>query len=87
MASDRKTIFISTFFGKSIDSNYAINVLKKMSDFLVQKGGRPHYGKIHNLNKQKMIQIYGNNYYDFIKIKNKLDPFENFSNNYIKKLF
>lgn len=87
MASERKTIFVSIFFGKSIDPNLAINTLKNLSDYLVEREGRPHYGKIHNLNKDKMKFLFGNNYYDFLKIKNILDPLGKFSNSYIKKLF
>lgn len=87
MASERKTIFISAFFDKSTEPNLAINTLKNLSDYLVQKGGRPHYGKINNLDGKKMYNIYGNNYLLFKQIKNNLDPDLIFSNKYIERLF
>lgn len=87
MTSGRKTIFVSAFFGNEIDSDTAIKILKTMSDYLVERGGRPHYGKINNLDQKKMYYIYGNNYSIFQQIKNDLDPDKIFSNKYIDRLF
>lgn len=55
MAAGRKTAYISSFFGSDVQAEDAITFLKKVSDMLIEKfDGRPHYGKIHNLNPEKM---------------------------------
>jgi FAD/FMN-containing dehydrogenase len=88
MESKHKTAFISSFFGHEVDSNTAIQILKTICDELIYHfNARPHYGKIHNLDINKMIQLYGDNYYKFRQIKDKLDPAGKFDNDYIEKLF
>ena len=87
MASGRKTIYISTFFGKEYDPDTVNKFMWSLSDEMVKKyGARPHYGKQHNLDKQQMYQLYGNKYDSFLKIKNNYDPDGKFDNDYIKRI-
>lgn len=87
MNSDRRTVYISTFFGKEVSASVAIKFLKELSVQMTKYNGRPHYGKIHDLDKKLMKKIYGENYLKFKKIKDHLDPEKKFENDYIKKLF
>jgi len=53
---------------------------ENMQIFFVDKyNARPHYGKIHELNKERMKKIYPH-YDDFLKIKRELDPSNKFGN-------
>lgn len=87
MASGRKTIHISTFFG--IKQAKRVNkFMHKLSDKMVKKyGARPHYGKQHGLTIEQMKKLYGDNYDRFANIKQTLDPAGKFSNEYIRRLF
>ncbi|AYV77962.1 MAG: FAD-binding protein [Edafosvirus sp.] len=88
MCSDRKTIYISTFFGKGIEPEKVYKFMKKLCNKMIKLyNARPHYGKINDLNKNQMEQIYGSNYKNFQIIKNKLDPTNKFSNDYINRIF
>jgi L-gulonolactone oxidase len=88
MASDRKTTYISSFFGHEVTKEQAEKFMKQLSDEMINKyNARPHYGKIHNLNSKQMKKIYGKNYDLFESIKQKFDPNNKFSNEYINKLF
>jgi FAD/FMN-containing dehydrogenases len=87
MASGRRTIFISSFFGKRYDPNDVYKFMYLLCDKMIsQYNARPHYGKIHNLSQKKMSKIY-KNYNLFKSIKNHFDPVNKFSNDYVAKLF
>jgi L-gulonolactone oxidase len=49
--------------------------------------GRPHWGKIHTLTKEKVKELYPQTYDRFIEAKKELDPDGLFSNDYIQRLF
>ena len=89
MASERKTVFISTFFDAPDPSNIKkINViykfLKKLCDEMIYKyGARPHHGKINSLNKEKMELLYPN-FDKFMQTKNKCDPENKFTNSHLE---
>lgn len=88
MESGRPTAFISIFFGRDDDPGEAISTLKRISNELVSRfNARPHYGKINDLNADKMAKIYGDNYYKFKRIKDELSPTGKFDNSYIQRLF
>lgn len=87
MASGRKTIYISTFFGHEYEPNVVYEFMARLSDKMISYKARPHYGKQNNLSPEQMSYLYGNNYYEFNIIRIKADPYGKFSNNYIKRLF
>lgn len=49
--------------------------------------GRPHWGKINFLTRQKVAELYGPNYELFREAKQTLDPAGIFSNEHIDRLF
>lgn len=49
--------------------------------------GRPHWGKIHTLTKEKVEELYPQTYRRFVEAKKTLDPSGLFSNDYIDRLF
>ncbi|MBS0629145.1 MAG: FAD-binding protein [Verrucomicrobia bacterium] len=49
--------------------------------------GRPHWGKIHTLTKEKVKELYPQTYDRFVEAKKQLDPDGLFSNAYIHRLF
>lgn len=53
---------------------------------LYQFSGRPHWGKVNFLTKDRIAKLYGENYTDFIAARNELDPDRMFSNHYTDKL-
>jgi FAD/FMN-containing dehydrogenase len=88
MAAGRKTVFISSFFGKESHVSDIYNFFRKLSTNMVERyNARPHYGKIHDLDFRQMKLIYGTDYDKFKRIKNKLDPGNKFTNEYIDKIF
>jgi FAD/FMN-containing dehydrogenase len=87
MASGRKTVYISSFFGNEYDPHDIDEFMQLLSDTMVEKyGGRPHYGKEHHLSRSQMVKLYGNKYDEFLKIKNRYDPVGKFSNDYIMRI-
>lgn len=88
MEAGRQTAFISNFFGHEVNPDVAIDILKIISNELVSRfNARPHYGKIHDLNINKMALLYGDSYHKFKRIKNELSPSGKFDNDYILRLF
>jgi len=49
--------------------------------------GRPHWGKIHFLDQQKVANLYGVNLQKFISVKRRLDPKGVFSNAFTDRIF
>jgi len=49
-------------------------------------GGRPHWGKLHNLRGQQLAALYPR-WNDFLKVRAELDPEERMLNPYLKGLF
>jgi FAD/FMN-containing dehydrogenase len=87
MASNRKTVYISSFFGKEISPEKAYEFFYKLSVKMSKLyKARPHYGKIHNLDVELMKSIYPE-YNKFRDIKNYLDPHGYFVNDYINRIF
>ena len=50
-------------------------------------GGRPHWGKLNFLDYEKASSLYGENFQRFIKVKQRLDPHEIFSNGFTDRVF
>jgi FAD-linked oxidoreductase len=53
---------------------------------MLEYGGRPHWGKMHSLKSDTFSKLYPK-WNDFVDLKNKLDPQEMFSNDYVKEIF
>eukprot|EP01126_Amoeba_proteus_P000718 TRINITY_DN101_c0_g2_i9.p1 TRINITY_DN101_c0_g2~~TRINITY_DN101_c0_g2_i9.p1 ORF type:complete len:440 (+),score=67.37 TRINITY_DN101_c0_g2_i9:296-1615(+) len=85
-ACDR--ILLSPFYRKDCDegSRYfvAMAILSRgfsrqgyfdlAEKIFLRHGGRPHWGKMHFLNKFQLTEIYGENFLTFSKIREELDP-------------
>jgi hypothetical protein len=88
MAAHRETAFVSSFFCREVTSAKGVAFLRQASDLLVRKyEGRPHFGKIHQLNSETLARAYGKGYTKFALVKQSLDPHGKFSNDYIRQLF
>ncbi len=48
--------------------------------------GRPHWGKIHNLNHKELLAIFPK-MSDFLQVRQQIDPAGKFLNAYLKKIF
>lgn len=64
-----------------------LDIFKEWEEALLPLGGRPHWGKIHFLTKEKIALLYGENYTRFKQAKQELDPEGLFSNEHIDALF
>jgi FAD/FMN-containing dehydrogenase len=53
---------------------------------LLRHGGRPHWGKLHNLQGQALEALYPK-WNDFRKLREQLDPEGRMLNLYLKGLF
>jgi L-gulonolactone oxidase len=62
-------------------------LFEAIENALYPLGGRPHWGKVHFLTREKAAALYGENYHLFCKAKRKLDPDHLFTNEYIDVLF
>lgn len=81
--SGRQTAYISLI---SLANNYS-NLFKEFEDSMSLFQGRPHWGKWHNLTKEKAADLYGENYQKFLLAKLELDPNYIFTNPHISNLF
>lgn len=62
-------------------------VFKAFENAMFKYRGRPHWGKIHTLTKEKVKELYPETYHRFLEAKNELDSNGLFSNDYIDRLF
>lgn len=83
-ALDRDTAYISHI---SIAKEGYMELFKDVEMALYAFEGRPHWGKVHFLTKERAMQLYGNNYTRFREARQQLDPGGRFSNAYIDRLF
>jgi len=87
MASERKTVYISTFFDKEYKPEIIYRFMNDLNnEMTIKYKARPHYGKIHSLDNKQMAHIY-EHYDEFKKVKDEYDKNSVFSNNYIDRLF
>ncbi len=82
-ASDGPVAYIN--IGAPVSDDY-LPFYKEFEDSMLALKGKPHWGKMNFLNYQKISLLYGKNVTTFIDVKNQLDPFGVFSNNYINEL-
>ncbi len=62
------------------------NLFKEIETALSKFKARPHWGKIHFLNKQDVLDLYGSNVLLFNSVRHLLDPHKMFYNYYIEHL-
>ncbi|CDK30159.1 D-arabinono-1,4-lactone oxidase [Candidatus Babela massiliensis] len=76
------TINIINYFDKYLE------FFNKLEQMLEPYLPRPHWGKFHLLNKEKICNLYGQETFDrFNDIRDKLDPNRMFSNDFIERCF
>ncbi|MCE5319350.1 MAG: FAD-binding protein [Parachlamydia sp.] len=83
-ALDRDTAYISHI---SIAKEGYMELFKDVEMALYAFEGRPHWGKVHFLTKERAMQLYGNNYTLFREARQQLDPSGRFSNAYTDRIF
>lgn len=83
-AYKRKTGYISLI--NVVRPGYE-NFYKEIEETLYRYKGRPHWGKVHFLTKEKTIELYGDSYFSFVEAKKFLDPHNIFSNPFTKRIF
>ncbi len=83
-ACGRKTAYISLI---TIAKKGYRELFDEIETALYQYSGRPHWGKVHSLTKEKAAELYGDNYRRFLEAKNELDPDGQFMNEECGKLF
>jgi FAD/FMN-containing dehydrogenase len=83
-AKDKQTVYITMI-------SCAIKGYEKLfhewEEAMFPLQGRPHWGKIHTLNKEKVFALYGENFTKFLEVKQSLDPKSVFSNPFIDNIF
>lgn len=84
-AYGRDTAFITINFINYF-SNYE-EFFKQFEDTLAPYNPRPHWGKFHYLDKQKVLAAYGDNVLKFNELRKQLDPNSTFSNGFIDRCF
>lgn len=61
-------------------------VYKDFQKLLYPLDGRPHWGKCHSMNYEKISLLYKDNFLKFTAVKKRLDPFNIFSNAYTDRI-
>jgi hypothetical protein len=56
-------------------------------EIFLRHGGRSHWGKTHFLGRKQLLDIYGDNFLTFLKLRDQLDPDGLFLNQHLKHLF
>ena len=82
-ALNRPTAYISQI---SIAKEGIMELFQDIERALYQFEGRPHWGKVHFLTKERVIQLYGNNYTLFREARQQLDSDGLFSNEHVAGL-
>lgn len=83
-ASDGPVAYIALCIS---DEDKYLALYKELEDALFAHHGRPHWGKIHFLDQQRVVNLYGVNLQKFITVKRRLDPKGVFSNAFTDRIF
>lgn len=82
-AHGRETAYIAVHMFKGMDhTRYFRDVAEIMADY----GGRPHWGKMHDLGSAELSQLYPR-WNDFAAARARLDPTRTFANAYTRRIF
>lgn len=82
-AHGRDSAYIAIHMAHKRDSSHYFSV---MEDICLGYGGRPHWGKLHNLDSETLSQLYPK-WQDFLAARDKFDPQRSFQNEYTKRCF
>jgi L-gulonolactone oxidase len=79
LAYGRDTAYVAVHMYQGVDHRrYFADVFSAMRDL----GGRPHWGKIHDLCRDEFRPLYPR-FDEFVALRNRLDPTGTFSNRYL----
>lgn len=70
----------------SVPAHSDLAFYREFEELMLKFQGRPHWGKLHFLDHEKALKLYGSNLEDFIRIKERLDPQDTFSNAFIDRI-
>ena len=77
--------YIGVVVYKPYEKEYAYKELFESFDkLMLSLDGRPHWAKLHSLNKAQLEKIYPK-FENFLQVRDKLDPNRMFSNKTIEK--
>ncbi len=79
----RKTAMVSVAGGAGEDY---WNFIRDCEAIFAEVGGRPHWGKLHSLGRERIEEIYPR-YQDFVARRRQLDPEGRFLNGYLRERF
>lgn len=82
MANGRETGFIAVHLYNRVESRTFFNEVEKA---LRQFSGRPHWGKIHNLDSVDLASLYPQ-WNEFAEVRQALDPDGHFTNSYLERV-
>ena len=82
MASDRKTGFIAVHLYNRANSR---DFISKIENIMEKFNGRPHWGKLHNLESTKLAKLYPR-WTEFAETREALDPDGHFTNPYLERV-
>lgn len=71
----------------SVVRNGYKEIFQEYENAMLKYNGRPHWGKVHTLDKEKVQKLYPHTYSKFMEAKKTLDPEGLFTNDYIHRLF
>ena len=82
MASERKTGFIAVHLYNRANSK---DFFTKIENIMEKFNGRPHWGKLHNLDSTKLAKLYPR-WTEFAETRETLDPDGHFTNPYLERV-
>lgn len=83
-ANGKQTVYITLI---AVEVKGYNKLFREWEEAMFPLQGRPHWGKIHTLNKEKVLALYGENFLKFLEVKKALDPKGIFSNKFIDNIF
>lgn len=66
-----------------LEEDKHLAIYKEFEELMKNYNGRPHWGKLNFLKYEDIKMLYGNNLQKFIQVKQRLDPQEIFSNDFL----
>jgi len=69
-----------------LEEDKHLAIYKEFEELMSKYKGRPHWGKLNFLRCEDVKRLYGNNLLKFIDVKQRLDPQEIFSNEFLDRI-
>ena len=82
-AAGRKVAYLA--IASPMDDSYVV-FYEELEQMMYVYHGRPHWGKIIFLDHIKAAALYGKNFQKFIRVKQRLDPLNMFSNSFTDRI-